>query len=79
MFGGQFTAGLAQEPLTAKAAVRCAAPTAKAPVKKRRAWVIPFPVYSLAIAAAACFAILVWVRDESPDPAPLAMKRNAQV
>lgn len=78
MFGGQFTAGLAEKPLTAKATIRCAAPTAKAPDKKRRAWMIPFPVYSLATATAACFAIPVWVREESPDLSHLAMKRNAQ-
>ncbi len=77
-FGGQLTAVLAEEPLAAKTAARRAVPTAEAPVPKRRAWVIPFPVYYLATAAAACFAILVWLRNESPAPAHLAMKRNAR-
>ncbi|MFA6286369.1 MAG: von Willebrand factor type A domain-containing protein [Opitutaceae bacterium] len=60
-FGGQLTAALGDEPAVAEEV------TKPAP-KKRRGWVIPFPLHYFATAAAACFAVVVWVRHEDATP-----------
>jgi Ca-activated chloride channel homolog len=61
-FGGQLSTALGDEPAVAQEA------TKPAP-KKRRGLVIPFPLHYLATAAAACFAVVVWVRHEAIKPA----------
>ena len=60
-FGGQLATALGDEPAVAEAAAAKPAP------KKRRGLVIPFPLHYLATAAAACFAVVVWMRQDSQE------------
>ena len=60
-FGDTLTSVLGTEPAVAE-------PVAKPAPKKRRGLVIPFPLHYLATAAAACFAVVVWVRHETTAP-----------
>ncbi|HTJ78919.1 MAG TPA: von Willebrand factor type A domain-containing protein [Rariglobus sp.] len=76
-FGGQLTTSLAGEQATEKSADGFNASSAQTSVPKRRAWLIPFPVYYLATAAAACFAVVVWVRNETYAPMRFEAKRSA--
>jgi Ca-activated chloride channel homolog len=58
-FGGQLATALGDE--TSEVAAPVVAPVSK----KTRARLIPFPLHYLATAAAACFAVVVWVRYEN--------------
>lgn len=61
-FGGQLATALGDEPAIAD-------PVVKPAPKKHRGLVIPFPLHYFATAAAACFAVVVWVRhDNQPQP-----------
>ena len=61
-FGDTLTSVLGDEPAVAEEAIK--------PVpKKRRGLLIPFPLHYFATAAAACFAVVVWVRHETIKPA----------
>ncbi|HEY9249691.1 MAG TPA: von Willebrand factor type A domain-containing protein, partial [Rariglobus sp.] len=57
-FGGQLATALGEEPAAVEK-------TAGPAPKKRRGWVIPFPLHYFATAVAACFAVVVWVRHDS--------------
>jgi Ca-activated chloride channel homolog len=61
-FGGQLATALGDE-------LGGADPVAKPAPKKRSGLVIPFPLHYFATAAAACFAVVVWVRHETIKPA----------
>jgi len=62
-FSGELATALGDEK-TDNLAVPISAP------KKRRGLVIPFPLHYLATAAAACFAVVVWMRQEK-EPSPV--------
>jgi Ca-activated chloride channel family protein len=59
-FGGQLATALGDEPAGAQQG------EAKPVVEKRRGLMIPFPLHYLATAAAACFAVVVWVNMDKP-------------
>lgn len=65
-FGGELTTTLGNEPVTEKVDGDLRAPSPK----KRGGRLIPFPLHYLATAAAACFAVVVWMRHERGGPAP---------
>ncbi|MET0263693.1 MAG: VWA domain-containing protein [Rariglobus sp.] len=73
-FSGDLSTALAKEPAdaTAAGAIRAPAP------KKRPGWLISFPIHYLATAAAACFAVVLWMRQE-PRATPSAEKPTANV
>ncbi|CAM2926095.1 VWA domain-containing protein [Rariglobus hedericola] len=64
-FGDTLTSVLGEEPAVIEDAAR---PAPAAAPKKRRGLLIPFPLHYLATAAAACFAVVVWVRHEPTKP-----------
>lgn len=82
-FGDTLTSALGDEPANVKADgdLRAPAPitaVAEAKPKKRRGLIIPFPLHYLATAAAACFAVVVWMHYETAPSAGPAMKpKNA--
>jgi len=66
-FGGQLATALGDEPsapMVEPTALGDRGPPSEVP-KKGRGLVIPFPLHYLATAAAACFAVVVWVRQET--------------
>lgn len=71
-FGDTLSSALGEEPVEATSAPVVAAEPK--PVKsKPRGRLIPFPLHYLATAAAACFALVVWVRHEDAAPKRQAM------
>lgn len=76
-FGGELGAALGSEPIDA-APAEVIAP--KAEPKKPRGRLIPFPLHYLATAAAACFALVVWVRHgNEPVSQPKTVEEQAPV
>lgn len=76
-FGGQLTTALGEEQTAGVENEHSPAPAAAVtpPVtKKRRGLRIPFPLHYLATAAAACFAMVVWVRQE-----PTALETKSEL
>ena len=73
-FGGQLTTALGDEKTNSEVV---SSPIIIA-TKKRRGLRIPFPLHYLATAAAACFAVVVWVRHEPAGPRsePVAMREQ---
>jgi len=75
-FGEELTFTLVSEKTDGEAGAYESAVVAKT---KRRGLRIPFPVYYLATAAAACLAVVVWLQSEAPAPRREAMQAKRPV
>ena len=78
-FGGELVTSLGAEKADGAHDDFRAQPAAPAEKPRRRGLRIPFPLYYLATAAAACFAVIVWMQSEAPGPRPepMQVKRSA--